>query len=130
PVRTIARACPGAPAVVAGMSAGRYVLGLVALIAICGSLGVAAVAVRRRYLPDWTGAPARLAEAVTALALIIGVLEALGAVGLFRLVPIVVACLVLGGWGRARLPYVRGRDAGPSQGLAIALVAGAAVIAE
>ena len=66
-----------------------------------GSLAVAAVAVRRRWLGDWTGAPARLAEAVIGLALLVGILELLGAVGLFELGPIVIAC-ALAGVGRRR----------------------------
>ena len=39
---------------------------------------------RRRWLGDWTGAPARLAEAVIGLALLIGILELLGAVRAVR----------------------------------------------
>ena len=56
-----------------------------------GALALAAVALRRRSLRDWTGAPARLAEAVIGLAVLIGILEVLGAVGLFELGPIVIA---------------------------------------
>ncbi len=63
---------------------------------ICASLGLAAVAIRRRVLADWTGAPARLAESVIGLALLIGVLELLGTVGLFSFAPIVIACLLVG----------------------------------
>ena len=48
------------------------------MVAICVSLGVAAVAIRRRVLADWAGPPARLAESVIGLALLIGVLELLG----------------------------------------------------
>ena len=57
----------------------------------------AAVAVRRRWLGDWTGALARLAEVVIGLALLIGILELLGAVGLFELGPIVIACALVPG---------------------------------
>ncbi len=71
-------------------------LGAAALLVVLGSLATAAVAVRRRVLPDWTGAPARLAEIVTGLALLIGILEVLGAVGLFELGPIVIACALAG----------------------------------
>ena len=62
-------------------------LGAAALLVVLGSLAIAAVAVRRRVLPEWSGAPARLAETVTGLALLIGILELLGAVGLFVLGP-------------------------------------------
>ena len=79
----------------------RYVLGVVSLAVILGSLGLAAVTLRRLYFPDWTGALARLAEAVIALATLITTLQLLGAVGLFRLLPIVIAALLIGaavGW--------------------------------
>src|SRR5581483_7259089 len=54
---------------------GRYAIGAAALVVICASLAVAAVSIRRRILGDWTGAPARLAESVIGLALLIGILE-------------------------------------------------------
>ena len=117
-------------------SVGRYALGVVALAIIAGALGLAAVALRRRVLPDWTDAPARLAEAVIGLALLIGILELLGLVGWFVLAPIVIACVVVGGaitvWAgpprRATARRRRGTTIGV--GTAIALVAGAAVVAE
>jgi hypothetical protein len=122
------------------VSTGRYALGVAGLALICAALGLAAVAIRRRALPDWTGAPARLAEAVIGLALLIGILEVLGTVGLFSFAPIVVVCLVVGLgaslWsasvgpgGRASMP---GRGAAPTFTLAtgLALLAGAAVLAE
>ena len=40
---------------------GRYALGVAGLAVICVALALAAVAIRRRILPDWDGAPARLA---------------------------------------------------------------------
>ncbi len=78
------------------MSAGRYALGVAALILVCGSLGLAAVTLRRRFFPGWSGAPARLVESVIALALLVGLLELLGTVGLFSLGPIVGASVVVG----------------------------------
>ena len=111
----------------------RYALGVAALAVICGSLAFAAASVRRRWLADWSGAPARLAEAVVALAALIAVLELLGAVGLFRLAPIVIACLVVAG-AASRLSPAPGR--GPatggriSLGTGIAIVAGAVLVAE
>src|SRR5205807_6093593 len=82
------------------MTAARYALGLAALTVTVGSALWSAVQVRRRALPRWWGAVARLAEGVVALAEVIAVEEALGAVGLFRrgtvLVTIVVAALTLG----------------------------------
>src|SRR5438105_930988 len=89
------------------MTAARYALGLAALTVTVGSALWSAVQVRRRALPTWSGAVARLAEAVVALAEVIAVEEALGAVGLFRrgtvLVTIVVAAATLGLLCRRRL---------------------------
>ena len=79
----------------------RYLLGVVSMAVILGSLGLVAVTLRRLYFPDWTGALARLAELVIALATLITTLQLLGAVGLFRLLPIVVAVLLIAaavGW--------------------------------
>jgi len=117
------------------------VLGAAALLVVLVSLALAAVAVRRRVLPEWTGAPARLAETVTGLALLIGILEALGAVGLFVLGPVVVASALAAAvaWRWVAPPRAthrrrRGEDeergwATPVAG-ALALLAGATVIAE
>jgi hypothetical protein len=74
----------------------RYAIGVAALAVIVGSLALAAIALRRRYYPTWTGAVARLAEFVIGLTSLITTSELLGAVGLFRLLPIVVACAAIG----------------------------------
>jgi hypothetical protein len=76
------------------VSVARYLLGIAALTTIICSLAVATVCLRARFLPDWNGAPARLAESVIAFALLTAILEVLGAVGLFRLAPIVAAVLL------------------------------------
>ena len=78
------------------MSLGRYLLGVAALLCVLGSVGVGAAAVRRYLLPDWRGAYARLAEIVTGCALLVGIMEVLGTVGLFRLVPVVVGSIAVG----------------------------------
>jgi hypothetical protein len=78
------------------MSLGRYLLGVGALVCVLGSVGVGAAAVRRYLLPDWRGADARLAEIITGCALLVGIMEVLGTVGLFRLVPIVVGSIAVG----------------------------------
>ena len=49
-----------------------------------------------RWLADWTGAPARLAEIVIGVAALVAILEVLGAVGWFELAPIVAACVAAG----------------------------------
>jgi hypothetical protein len=118
----------------ASVAVGRYLLGAGALAVICASLALAAVAIRRRALADWTGPPARLAEFVLGLALLIGILEVLGAVGLFALAPIAIACVCV------CLASLRSASVGPGRpvrplskpGLAtvIAVVGAAVVIAE
>ena len=119
-------------------SFGRYVLGAAALVVVIGSLALAAVIMRRRWLGDWAGAPARLAEAVIGVALLVGILELLGAVGLFELGPSarVRACRA-GRHDPVARPAARGppaqlpgrRMAGRG-GAGVAILAGAAVIAE
>jgi hypothetical protein len=74
----------------------RYALGAVSLLVICGSLALAAVSLRRRFFANRTGALARVIETLIGVALLIWILEALGAVGLFRLIPIVCGCVAVG----------------------------------
>jgi hypothetical protein len=78
------------------VSLGRYVIGVAALLCVLGSLGVGAAAARRCLLPHWSGAYARLAEVVIGCALLVGIMEVLGTVGLFRLVPIVAGSIAVG----------------------------------
>jgi hypothetical protein len=78
------------------MSLGRYLIGVAALLCVLGSLGVGAACLRRCLLPNWCGAHARLAEIVTGCALLVGVMEVLGSVGLFRLVPLVAGSIAVG----------------------------------
>jgi len=73
------------------VSVARYLVGVVALAIVVCSVVLTAVVVRRRVMPDWAGAPARLAESVIGTAVLIGVLEIIGTVGLFGLIPVVVA---------------------------------------
>jgi hypothetical protein len=119
-------------------SLGRYVLGAAALVVALGSLGLAAVVMRRRWLGDWDGAPARLAETVIGLALLIGILELLGAAGLFELGPVLVASVLAAlatiRWlGPPRAVHRQNAaDIGweTAVATAVAVLAGAAVIAE
>ncbi len=113
---------------------GRYALGVAALAVICGSLALAAVAIRRRALPEWTGSPARLAETVIGLALLVAILELLGAVGLFELGPVLVACLLASAAIIRATPAagrLRGqRSSAIGAGIVIALLGAATVLAE
>ena len=64
------------------VSAGTYVVGVLCLAAVGLSLGFTAYRLRQRLLPAWDGAPARLVEAVVAVALLVWIGEILGTVGL------------------------------------------------
>ncbi len=78
------------------MSLGRYLIGVAALVCVLGSLGVGAAALRRYLLPGWPGVHALLAEIVIGGALLVGIMEVLGTVGLFRLVPMVAGSVAVG----------------------------------
>ena len=69
---------------------GEYVAGAAELVLVAGAAAFAAIRVRRRLLPGWEGAPARLAEAILGLALVVLVAEALGAIQLLREAPFVI----------------------------------------
>jgi hypothetical protein len=79
------------------MSLGRYALGAACLLVVLASLALSATNVRRRWLADWTGAPARLAEIVIGIAVLVAILELLGTIGWFELAPIVAACAAAAG---------------------------------
>ncbi len=120
------------------MSAGRYALGVASLLLVWAPILFTAVVLRTRWLPALTGATARLAEAVIGLGLLLALLEVLGSIGLFRLGPIVAACVLAGLAGLAvhsradRGPGGSGEDQiAPSSRAspAIALLAGTALIA-
>jgi hypothetical protein len=78
------------------VSAGGYLAGVVELAVVLGSLSFAATRLRARLLAAWGGAPARLAEAVIGIALLVWVGELLGVVGLLGEGSLVGACAVVG----------------------------------
>jgi hypothetical protein len=78
------------------LSLGAYLAGALELVAVALSLGFGAARARARFLPGWSGAPARLAESVIALALLVWAMEALGAVGALEEAPLVGLCIALG----------------------------------
>ena len=88
------------------MTAGEYLAGVALLVLVAGSLTAGAVSVRRRVLPTWSGAPARLAEITLALAGFVLASELLGAIGVFAALPLGLACLALavGSWLWRRRP--------------------------
>jgi hypothetical protein len=115
------------------VSIARYALGVFSLALVFGSIAYVAVSTRSRFFRDWTGAQARLTEVVIGLAALVAVLEVLGAVGLFRLGPIVAGCLLValaGGRPRfARTRFSRAREPRPSAPLAVLVAAATAATA-
>lgn len=75
---------------------GRYLLGVLEIALLVGFAWLGARSLRARLLSWLSGAPAHLAVAVLALALLIWVAELLGAFGLFEVVPYLVGVGVLG----------------------------------
>jgi hypothetical protein len=63
---------------------GEYIQGIVELAILFGALGFGALRLRRRLLPGWEGAPARLAEIILTLGAAVLTLELVGVVGLYR----------------------------------------------
>src|SRR3954447_21993862 len=66
------------------MSFGDYLQGSIELIVVAAAIGYAAVALRGRLLPGWSGASARLGEVVLGLSLLVVIAELVGVVGLYR----------------------------------------------
>lgn len=107
------------------------------LVALVGSTAFGGVRLRRRLLPRWRGAPARLAETMVALSIVLAVAELLGLVGLFRLLP-VVGVSVAAGIGIGIAPWPRTATsqheppapAVPAFAVAIALAATALIFAQ
>jgi len=94
------------------VTAARYALGILALAITVGALATTALALRRRFLPAWEGAPARLSEIVLGLAVMTAILELLGTVGLFRLVPIVLVTVATAAVTARATRGAGARDAG------------------
>lgn len=69
----------------------RYLIGVACALAALAPVALGARQLRRRHLQELIGPPAVLAEVIISLAIVIVVSQLLGTVGLFRLVPTVVA---------------------------------------
>lgn len=76
------------------VSAGSYLLGAAQLLLVAVPIGYSAYALRQRLLPDWSGAPARLVEAIAAIALLIWISELLGLFGLFYAGTLIAASIL------------------------------------
>ena len=70
-----------------GLTAGAYLSGVVELAATAAALLYASYALRSRFLPHWSGAPARLAEITGAIALLLWISELLGLIGVLEEIP-------------------------------------------
>jgi hypothetical protein len=75
---------------------GRYLLGVAEIGAIAGFATLGASALRARLLPSFSAAPAHLATAVLALALLIWAAEILGTFGLLEPVPYILCVAAVG----------------------------------
>ncbi len=75
------------------MSSGDYLLGVGLLAALITSTAVTAVELRRLVLPAWRGSPARVAEAVLAIAAVILLAELVSLLGLFERWPLVIVSI-------------------------------------
>ncbi len=78
------------------LDVGRYLLGVVDLLALVGFAWIGADRVRRRWLPEVGGEAGFLASAVVAVALLIWVAEVLGTVSAFAPLPYLVCVAVVG----------------------------------
>jgi hypothetical protein len=76
---------------------GSYLVGAVQLALVVLPLGFGAFRLRRRLLPSWEGAPARLVESIAFVALLIWISEILGTFGLFYAGALIVAALLVAG---------------------------------
>lgn len=72
------------------MSFSDFLAGLVHLVLMAGFVGFTAWRLRARLLPGWSGAPARLVEAVAATGLLVVGAELLGLFGLIQVFPLVI----------------------------------------
>jgi hypothetical protein len=114
------------------VSFGEYLAGAVELLVVLAAIGFAAVRLRGRMLPSWSGAPARLAEVVLGISLLVVILELVGVVGLYRpgwvLAASILAGLAIGvAAGRPDRPRL-GLPAPPAAPVALALAVGAALL--
>jgi hypothetical protein len=101
------------------LSLGSYLLGAVEVAVVALSLGFSAYRLRGWLMPAWGGAPARLVEAIVAVASLTWISEILGLFSLLYAGTLVGACVLLavatrlspGGGGGAGVP--RGAEAAP-----------------
>jgi hypothetical protein len=76
---------------------GSYLLGALQLALVVVPVGFSAFRLRRRLLPGWEGAPARLVETIVGVALVIWISEVLGTFGLFYAGALIAVALLVAG---------------------------------
>jgi hypothetical protein len=74
---------------------GGYLLGVAQLALVVVPLAFSAYKLRQKLLPTWEGAPARLVESITGIALVIWLSELLGLFGLFYAGALIAASVLL-----------------------------------
>lgn len=110
------------------MSLGEFLAGLFHLVLVAGLGGFVAWRLRARLLPGWSGAPARLVEAVAGTGILVACAELLGLFGLLETLPLVLllASLAAAAWLRLLPRTPRARDSVPPS---FALGTGAQLVA-
>jgi hypothetical protein len=76
---------------------GGYLLGVAQLALVVVPIGFSSYRLRKRLLPGWEGAPARLVESIVGVALAIWLSEILGTFGLFYAGALIGAALLVAG---------------------------------
>lgn len=77
------------------LSLGEYLVGALSLIGILAPLVWASWRIRAAVLPGWSGAPARLAEVVIGVSLLVVLAELLGTFGAFGEVALIAASIAI-----------------------------------
>lgn len=91
-----------------------YIVGTALCVAVVGTSAFAAHRIRRRVLPGWTGAEATLATVVVAVALFFAAMQAIGSIGGYSRLGLVLVSFALAGVGvalRTRAPDPPARPA-------------------
>ena len=111
-------------------SFGSYIVGCLAVIGIVAALGLGGYWLRRWIVPEFTGALARLGDAVIAVALLVVTLEILGTLSLLRIGWVVLGCIAVGlgaAWlGRSKIGSGHEVAPPPVETIALLIAAGAA----
>jgi hypothetical protein len=113
------------------LSLGSYLLGVAQVALVALALGFSAYRLRRRLMPEWEGPPARLVEAIVAVALLIWLSEILGTFDLLYPGALIggsalmaLAVSLLPGGGAERGAYSVAGPAGPEASWPLLIMVG------